>query len=949
MVCLADGGCSPLHFHMWNPVTNKMDIEFSILADSCGFQEEMHPYTQTLRGSSPWEFVPDLLYMHGFCSHRNWFSYRNALWSHLCPIEGTSISMSQSFIGGQGGDDAVMVCNTSNTYWPWIHERFDKHVARGTSTQTMADGHALLVLPHACDETFMHLQTPFVARDSSSTSSTSSKRMQLCSGFQGKQDVVPFRYSLDIKQGDWSGVFVPEAASISQQNTNNSNNNNNNPGINYWMRTYSESDNSLHIGVLGNDISNDVPLGFLGASKSAKEQILVDMADDMIQNVNFFRCADHMACSNPPFTYNGCALDRLDPVLLAGNFSEINLRLCGSIGYTATEWPAVAQIGGGVCWIDMPLFPLFSQLLWGGGEGGASVDNSGCIKLWSSSPTSPIFDDGLIIFTDDSVEQTPLSNILSSPRSFFCDKSPPFTSEKMGGRCAYAARASTLLTVNSAQDSVAFLINSLNKLIRSTPNAVLSAVQNSKIGSKTRVYEHINKCSAQLMQTIFISQSKLQTAYGTWGPSGIYFALQITLFEIPVAWCVFSSSSFFSMYIFFIFLFISFSTFRLHHAMLVTLLSTIDPTVPVPTLSGMGITTLTVPLFLWTEIDRALICRNEADLNNRPVLWKLICTMNYHPSYTFSLDSLFHTSPVLLADQLADSIHTRALQDIANELPSNYGATNAFCYTKAEWKCDSFTSAADAIACTTALAQAYNTSSCVSSISESIAYDTYGMSNGTNEWLDPCGYPDHFAFKDPVEVSLEELNTLDGVPDGGFLAYLGHIQEQTIQAAAYVSIPIDFIGGGGTWNELVLLSDDDGANNNTHGNRNSNNIQTYHLPIVRVWPLKYFVQQDTSPNTFNLTYWLQSGICKRRFDPVAICSNQYATTNTDPCLYPWTKYLPDLERYIQPPQDTPSGSTTSEPVVTLHYKDGSFDIVNVCDLPNNGDSCVVQYLVSFSI
>lgn len=496
-------------------------MEFSILADTCGFQEEMHPYTQSLRGASPWEFVPDLLHMHGFCSHRNWFSYRHALWSQLCPIQGTSVSTSLSFIGGRGGDDATMVCNASNTQWPWIHEHFDKQRASGT-TQTLAEGRALLAIPHACDETFMHLKAPpFLG----------GKRMQVCSGFQGRQDVTPFRYSLDSKLEDWSNI-----APVSQSED---------PNIiaadtakiiiSQWMRTYSESDNALHIGVLGNDISNDTPLGFLGASKSSSEQLLVDMADDMIQNINFFRCADHMACSNPPFTYNGHSLDRLDPVTLSGNFSETSLRLCGSIGYNAVEWP-FTLVGGGVCWVDMPLFPLFSQLLWKQATATAEASaNVGCTLLWSSLPaSSPAFADELIVFIEDGVDKLPLGNILSSPKSFFCDKLPPTTLGR--GRCAYAARASAQLSINNNQDSVMFLINNLNKLIRSTANAVLSAVQSPNVGGKTRVYEHINKCSAQLMQNIFLSQSKLQEVYGTWGPSGIYFALRLTLFEIPVAW-----------------------------------------------------------------------------------------------------------------------------------------------------------------------------------------------------------------------------------------------------------------------------------------------------------------------------------------------------------------------------------------------------------------------------
>jgi len=76
LVCLADGGCSPLNLHVWNDEANGISsLEFGVIADDCGFQGP----AQSTRGASAWEQVPDLLHMHGLCSHRNWFSYRNAL------------------------------------------------------------------------------------------------------------------------------------------------------------------------------------------------------------------------------------------------------------------------------------------------------------------------------------------------------------------------------------------------------------------------------------------------------------------------------------------------------------------------------------------------------------------------------------------------------------------------------------------------------------------------------------------------------------------------------------------------------------------------------------------------------------------------------------------------------------------------------------------------------
>ncbi len=88
LVCLADGGCSPLYLHMWNKAGSGISsLEFGVLANDCGFTNKNHPHTQSLRGASAWEQVPDLLFAHGMCSHRSWFSFRNALQDQVlfCP------------------------------------------------------------------------------------------------------------------------------------------------------------------------------------------------------------------------------------------------------------------------------------------------------------------------------------------------------------------------------------------------------------------------------------------------------------------------------------------------------------------------------------------------------------------------------------------------------------------------------------------------------------------------------------------------------------------------------------------------------------------------------------------------------------------------------------------------------------------------------------------------
>jgi hypothetical protein len=637
LVCLADGACAPLHLHVWNRMVQQPtdsptptgigDMEFTVLADACGFQEGAHPYTQSMRGASPWEVVPDLLHAHGFCSHRNWFAYRNALWSQTCPMRqnngggGSSEAAASlprtgsNYIGNQGGDGAFLQCNTTEARWPWVHARFDMGRS-GEPFQTMAEGHHLLAVPHACDTPFMHLQNPDTGR-----------RLQVCSGFQGRSETPPRRYDLNGSSDDWAGASALLEA-LDTRDTGRI--------VSRWLRTYDETVGAVHVGVLDNDISRDVPLGFLGAVTGSGSGVLNDMASDRLNKVNFFRCTDRMACSNPSFTYNGVDVkDRLDPATLAGNFSELSLRLCGAIGYTASQWPN-AEVGGGVCWLDAQLFPLFTQLMWGARTG------AGCAALWS--PATALFGgaNARVVSVDGNAAETlPLSTIQSAPTTLFCETAPPpllvlqqsgggTSASASGGRCAFAARVSTRLTATSEQDAVATLTAFLNGLLRTAGRVVKTAATSMPRATSmgpTRVYEHINRCAAQLMRTISVTQSRLQAAYGTAGPSGVYVALRVTLYEVPVAW--------------------------LHHAMLVTLLSILDPSVPEPPLETMGVGGATIPVFLWAEADRAAVCRNQNELNARAVLWRLLC-LNSHPAYTFAVGEPFQAepSPPLAADQM---------------------------------------------------------------------------------------------------------------------------------------------------------------------------------------------------------------------------------------------------------------------------------------------------------
>ena len=334
MVCLADGGCSPLELHVWN--NGNEPIEFTVVADECGFQEQSHPYTQSMRGASPWEHVPDILHMHGLCSHRDWFAYRHALRTQTCPLEG-----------------GALTCNASMARWPWVNERFDLQSAN--TPQTMEAGRALFTLPHPCDESFLHLQKD-------------GKRLKVCSGVQGRQT--------DTRE-------IPTAR---------------------WMRTYSEATGATHVGVLTRGVEEDVPLGFLGANVAAPGA----MGDMGFGHSRFFRCADRMACQNPAFTYNGLEVER--------NFSEVSLRRCGAIGYLERD----------ICWLDVALFPVFAQAVWGVRGSG------GCAALWTIPGE-------MVVNVDTLVGAT------VRPGSFFCESSA-------SRRCAYAARTST--RVDGSTDKV---------------------------------------------------------------------------------------------------------------------------------------------------------------------------------------------------------------------------------------------------------------------------------------------------------------------------------------------------------------------------------------------------------------------------------------------------------------------------------------------------------------
>ncbi|MFN9960922.1 MAG: hypothetical protein ACK55I_48190, partial [bacterium] len=114
--------------------------------------------------------------------------------------------------------------------------------------------------------------------------------------------------------------------------------------MSWWLRTYSEKTNETYIGKVGyNTFTNDFPLGFLGASATESSSLYYMTSENLNRdNFKFFKCMKRMACSLPPFTYNGSPRDRISPSFHRNTnninvsqslIQERHLRICGSIGY----------------------------------------------------------------------------------------------------------------------------------------------------------------------------------------------------------------------------------------------------------------------------------------------------------------------------------------------------------------------------------------------------------------------------------------------------------------------------------------------------------------------------------------------------------------------------------------------------------------------------------------
>lgn len=489
LVCLADGGCSPLFLHMWNaPQNGIQNLEFALMADECGFQNSMHPFTQNMRGVSPWEQIPDLLHMHGLCSHRNWFAYRNAWKDQVC-----SHSVS------------ALDCNLSEAIWPDVQMRFDRcRISASQSRFTMGQQYALHLVPHPCDIDFMH-------------ASIQNKRLKICSGYQGIEKGTAIGnymiYDLNDEDGTWndaSPTLLTAADSV------------------HWMRSYTESSDMLSMGDLLEESFNkyNTRLGFLGAEVEGDDPILNDMSEG--DDVMFFRCTDRLSCQMPEYTYGGVTMEyRLNlAVPVIANYSEISARRCGSIGSLFSESTP------DICRLDHELFPLFTYILTSEPEFSVKEEGKqgvikGCLALW---PKSVYFSNvRMMSFTAENLRsQLPLALLQENPAVLFCN-----TNSDMALLCVYLARASSIVSdEKNKNDHVSNLIGFLNSLFKDTSSVIQTAVRNGVLST----YESINLCSEELWAFTQLLQHSLQDKYVSSIASGFYIAFQFSLYEFPQQW-----------------------------------------------------------------------------------------------------------------------------------------------------------------------------------------------------------------------------------------------------------------------------------------------------------------------------------------------------------------------------------------------------------------------------
>ena len=397
LVCLADGACEALHLHVWNSQT--FDMEVASVADDCGLLEQVAPYVQTTLGASPWEWVPDLLHVHGFCAHHRWFTYNTGL-------NATTTCRSMQ-------DEATARCNASQP-WPWGYTFPDGKTAPSTTKAKLAgnDGGVLRVTPHTCDAAFMHLATP------------EGKRLKLCAATRDNsrsaaRSTVQY-YGLSTNER-WEQV----------------------PNMTHWMRSTDASGADLLLAV---PTRFSGPLGFLGGIRGDSDPIVHSLGLDR-SKVRFFRCKDKLACAPPPFHYNGLLRNRTG-LLTSVPQSERSLRRCGPMGQL---WPD-EDAERAVCLLDQPLFPILSQAVW------EPDDMTNCKHLWST-PTWVTKVESVPKTPPQQLEHGRLYcyRTVESPCPYGV-----WTTGSLECQCLYQARLTTVLTSDSETDHIADMQALLN-------------------------------------------------------------------------------------------------------------------------------------------------------------------------------------------------------------------------------------------------------------------------------------------------------------------------------------------------------------------------------------------------------------------------------------------------------------------------------------------------------
>lgn len=880
-VCLADGGCHPLYLHIWN--NQEYPVEFSVISDNCAFSDENHPYTQTTTGASPWEQVPDILHVHGFCSLHDWFSYRHSIRTKLCPLESSTQS------------STYLACDSANTSWPWVLERFDGTKPTNKNERTFSEEKLLHLVPHPCDQSFMHLGNPW----------DTNKRLQICSGFQGQQR--PFvsdtfnTYDLNTG-GDWNDIsFLDTSNSGGANTTTNS----------YWMRTKDTNDN-VHIGIIGFEENvNDVPLGFLGANMLDSNA----MADLTRSNKDgnafrFFKCVDRLACSLPPFTYNGIPTMRLDPYTFASNYSEISLRLCGAIGYIAPPsfWEN-QDVYLKLCILDNPMFPLLNVLL----SSTQSSTRRGCQNiLWNTQDTKTRLN-----IVDSSVKailSMASSSEIAEKNLIHCSTTD-WTPDRNHRLCVFQARLTRQLTEANTNDHISQITDALNSLIIDSPNAIFLRIREEEQSTdspekkpvKTWIYENINECAFNIQTKNLLTHTQLQSRYQTLGASGIYIALRFGLSEIPVGW--------------------------LHHAWLITLLSTIDVRFSVPNLNyhfypSTANNNNLLPL--WANNMVSYYCNDDDDLRLRSVLLTLLCkkqTMEY---------SFYSTTSNFISD-LKVRIKERARTDIARDVVINSENTNVFCYETAKWDCESKFSNdyEQQELCRNAMIFAHNTTSLIDTEYQPCPL---GIADVSTFFLDPCSFPQNFRLEDRVQLPDTYYTPFSSTKLSTILADIEKsMMNSFLEALDKIVVQIDYIAK--PLGEVLL----------------GNSATAIPLGVLKILPLAANLNAQTRNSmNFDFENWFKT-VCTDKFQPTAdnVCKWQQEIPTNSPCMYPNSVPTQEYLRYASSndDEDGTSGNYQGKNVIEIKYKDEKTEYIDICDdkyFPQNADPaneiCVVQYL-----